>query len=174
MGVIRALITMVLVASAPSAAQTTATGSAPIVARDSTPDLSGTWVLDTERSWLAEPDRRALSPDTLIVRQTATTLTYDGDPGGDRPESIVLGGRTTARHEGGLREVASTWKDGWLIVTTGESRAAALRYAVLAWMLNADGDELTLVGTSSVRDVSRPDRVVTSEVTTHRVYRKKP
>lgn len=154
-------------------AQSAATGSAPVVASSSPPDFSGTWTLDTERSWIAAPEKDALPDDTLILHQTATTLTFEGDPAASgRTESITLAGRSQTRREGGLYEVASKWQDGRLFVTTGFSRREAHRYAVLVWSLSPDGSELTLDGSSLDRDFSRPNQIVSSQVTTHRVYRR--
>jgi hypothetical protein len=47
------------------------------------PDFSGKWVLDVDRSWRGSEDGSRLPADTLVVRQTATEVTFEqsGEPG---------------------------------------------------------------------------------------------
>jgi len=41
------------------------------------PDFSGIWVLDVEQSWAGAPGKTGLSPETLVVKQTATDLSFE-------------------------------------------------------------------------------------------------
>lgn len=168
------LITASLLVTPPCLAQTAGTGSTPSASSSSNPDFSGTWTLDTEKSWIAAPNKEPLPAETLIIRQTVTTLMFESDPAGvGRTESITLAGRFQTRRRGGLYEVESKWKDSRLIVTTGFSRSVASRHAILVWGLSPDGSELTLGGTSVDRDFSHPNEIVSSQVTTWRVYRRR-
>jgi hypothetical protein len=76
-------------------------------------NFSGTWVLDTERSWIARPEKERLPEETLGVRQTDSTLIVDGVA-----EPISLGRRVRTRRDGSVYETNSNWKEGRLTVIT--------------------------------------------------------
>jgi hypothetical protein len=130
-------------------------------------NFSGTWVLDTERSWIATPEKERLPSETLAVRQTDTTLIVDGVS-----EPIPVGRRVRTQRDGSVYETNSTWKDGRLTVTTTVTRRGVVRYAAVVWSLSPSGDELTVMGANLDRDFSRVNEVTISEANTVRVYRR--
>ena len=127
-----------------------------------TPDFSGTWKLDTDRSQITTPagrrggrrgGRGGGPPDALVITQTATELTIERSRGNQsgtltytlEGESSIPAGR------GGNRTITSHW-DGTTLVSEGSQE------------LSFGGGGVT-IEVKEVRSLSSDGQTLTVEVT---------
>jgi len=151
-----------------------------IAAVQSRPDFSGTWVLDIEKSWAGAPGEATLSPETLLVKQTASELSFErsSEPGTrvvrlDGEEHVIDSpmGRTKVR---------ATWRGDLLGMTLmfelprERSKDALGQVAVsfLAWSLSDNGKTLTVNGNATLVKAQPTGEKVTEELTVKRIYQK--
>ncbi len=124
-----------------------------------TPDFSGTWKLDTDRSEIAagrggrRGGRGGGTPDTLVITQTATELTMEQSAGGQsRTLTYTLEGESSIpAGRGGNMTITSMW-DGAMLVSEG-SREVSFGGGGMTIetkevrSLSADGQTLTVAVT---------------------------
>jgi hypothetical protein len=170
-----ALVLAVLVLAAScSLAQSNAGKAQASGAANPRPDFSGTWVLDVERSWVEAPGRERLPAETLVVTQTATTLSFDGGDRGFFPNgSIRLDRPLRTTVDGMPLAVDATWNDGELLVASWLGTREVSRATSLRWTISRDGRQLTVEGTRTDRSQVGTGDVARSDASMKRVYRRR-
>jgi len=142
-----------------------------VASRTARPDFSGTWILDVERSWVAAPDRERLPAETLVVKQTASALSFEGDNRElARTQTIALDSPLRKTVGGMAVAVDPQWADGRLLVASWLGNRNFSRSTHLTWSISRDGRKLTINGTQTDRRAHPNETVSVAEIM--RVYRK--
>jgi hypothetical protein len=136
------------------------------------PDFSGTWVLDVKKSSDDAAPESRLPPQTLVVRQTATELSFEVRSPGEAPTTEVFRldreEKSAAPTEWKVRQ-ATFVRNELALVDQYWSRPLS-RTSLVRWSLSADRKVLTADGT--VVRQTRADKLVTDELYFKRVYQR--
>jgi hypothetical protein len=131
------------------------------------PDFSGTWVLDVDKSWSGTKDGPRLPAEMLVVKQTATELTFEQSR---EPGALVVrldGEESVQDSPMGRAKLRAKWEGDRLVMTM-----KAVAASILSWSLSADGKVLTVDGAAFTIKRQPTGEKVTEELKIRRVYQR--